>query len=198
MAKLQVRQRLAVTFLAVALVTAFASTAAADTIYLKNGRTIYSESVRVEGDLVFFIQFGGEVSLPMALVEKIVEDENTGPEGTQAPPQTAEPDPDAETVEPEEEETPAEETREYWQDRVRAIADEREQVELQIEDLKRAERAFLFSHRSTADTRRQIEDAEVRLTELDTELSDLQTEARRLGIPAGWLRLDPRRVGGGS
>jgi len=62
---------------------------------------------------------------------------------------------------------------------------------LEIESLRRTERAFLFSQRSTADTRAQIVAAEVRLTELDQEMTDLQTEARRLGIPSGWLRLDP-------
>ena len=60
--------------LAVALL-APAQTAAADTIYLTNGRVIRSESVRVVGDLVIFRQFGGEVTIPAASVLRIVEDD---------------------------------------------------------------------------------------------------------------------------
>ena len=65
------------------------------------------------------------------------------------------------------------------------------EVDLQIEDLRRTERAFLFSKRSTAETRQKIEAAQLRLTELDQEMTDLRAEARRLNIPPGWLRLDP-------
>ena len=49
--------------------------AVADTIYLTNGRVIHTASVRIEGDLVIFQQFGGEVSIPRSAVARIVEDE---------------------------------------------------------------------------------------------------------------------------
>ena len=198
MVKPQAGKRLALTFVAVGLVLAVAATATADTIYLKNGRTIYSSIVRVEGDRVFFIQYGGEVSVPMSLVDRIVEDEKIEPASTPTAPAPAPADPDDPAAAPDPEaDVPVEQTREYWQDRVRSIVAEREQVNLQIEDLKRTERAFLFSHRSTAETRRQLEDAEARLVELDEEMSDLQAEARRSQVPAGWLRVESGGGGGG-
>jgi hypothetical protein len=192
-------------FVVAALALAVATAAVADTIYLKNGRTISSSQVRVEGDRVYFIQYGGQVALPMSLVDRIVEDTTVEPSSTPAPPPTTG---ESEAVESGaadtaegtaegEEEVPEEETRAFWQEQVLAIEAERQQVRLQIEDLRRTERAFLFSHRSTAETRQAIEDAQTRLAELDQEMADLQTEARRAGIPPGWLRL-PGGEGGGS
>lgn len=197
-------QRFVLTFVVAVVALAIAGAAAADTIYLKNGRTIRSSYVRVVGDRVVFIQYGGQVALPMSLVDRIEEDTNVGPSSSPAPPPSsssddtsvgsADPDdPEAATAE---EEVPEEETRAYWQDRVRSIEAEKEQLRLQIEDLRRTERAFLFSHRSTADTRAAIEQAEQRLTELDEEMAALRQEARQAGVPAGWLRLSPGGGGG--
>lgn len=197
MLKPQTTQRWVRSVLAVAIALALANVAMADTIYMKNGRAIRSAHVRVEGDRVIFMQYGGEVSIPLSLVDHIVVDANVEPEGAPPPPPSTADDPQADPAsDPEEEETPPEQTRDYWQDAVGTIVAERSQVDLEIEDLRRTERAFLFSKRSTAETRAQIDAAELRLTELDQEMRDLQTEARRLQIPSGWLRLDPS--GGGA
>ena len=181
--------------LAVTIALAVANAAMADTIYLKNGRSILSSQVRVEGDRVIFLQYGGEVSIPMSMVDQIVTDAEVEPEGTPPPPPpAADPspaDPAANPADPEAPEIPPKETRDYWQNAVARIVADREEEVLEIESLRRTERAFLFSQRSTAETRAQIAAAEVRLTELDQEMTDLQTEARRLGIAPGWLRLDP-------
>lgn len=188
-------QGLVLSVVTAALTLALANVAMADTIYMKNGRSIRSSQVRIEGDQVIFLQYGGEVSIPMSMVDRIVQDENVEPEGAPPPPPAAADDTQVgPATDPEEEETPPEQTtRDYWQGKVRAITAEREEVELQIEDLRRTERAFLFSHRSTAETRTQIVAAQARLAELEQEVTDLQAEARRLNVPPGWLRLDPSR-----
>lgn len=188
-------QGLVLSVVTAALTLALANVAMADTIYMKNGRSIRSSQVRIEGDQVIFLQYGGEVSIPMSMVDRIVKDENVEPEGAPPPPPAAADDTQVgPATDPEEEETPPEQTtRDYWQGKVRAITAEREEVELQIEDLRRTERAFLFSHRSTAETRTQIVAAQARLAELEQEVTDLQAEARRLNVPPGWLRLDPSR-----
>ncbi len=54
---------------------AFAAPAAADTIYLVSGRLIRTASVRVEDGRVHFTQFGGEVSIPLHEVARIVDDD---------------------------------------------------------------------------------------------------------------------------
>jgi hypothetical protein len=196
MLKPHTTQRFVLTFVVAALALSFATAAVADTIYLKNGRQIRSSQVRVEGDRVLFIQYGGEVALPMSIVDRIEQDANVGPTATPpSPSQGTQPEENPEQpATTEEAEVPPEQTREYWQDQVRSIEAEKEQVNLQIEDLRRQERAFLFSHRSTAETRQAIEAAQQHLAELDQQMTDLQTEARRQGIPPGWLRLQP---GGG-
>lgn len=195
-------------------ILALTGSAVADTIYLKNGRTIHTERARVEGDWVVFEQFGSEVRIPVSIVDRVEQDERGGPEPTPTSPPEAMPEPgeeeaeagDAEADEGEaetdegqaeadgedgeaEEEPAPEETRAYWQDRVRAILEERAELEERLQELRREERAFLFSHRSTAETRRQIEDVQERQRELDAEMEELRREARRQGVPPGWLRV---------
>lgn len=175
-----------------------AAAAAADTIYLKNGRVIRTSNVRVEGDKVYFRQYAGTVVIPMTIVDRIEQDEMSGPEASPAagPAGQAADAEDAGSDEVDgpgdaegDEETPPEQTREYWQERVRAIIAERQTTEETLERLRREERAFLFSQRSTADTRRQIEEAQQRLEELDQEMEQLRSEARQEGVPPGWLRV---------
>ena len=182
-----------------------AGVARADTVYLKSGRSIHAESVEIVGDRVVMIQGGNRIELPMAVVERIVPDEEAG--GTAIPTpgeprpatQTPAPTGDAEAGEvpegggeeggaPEAETSGGAETREVWQERVAAIHDEQEQKKQEIEVLRREERAFLFSRRSTAETRQKIAAAEARITALDQALVDLRRDARKKGVPPGWLR----------
>lgn len=178
--------------------------ARADTIYLKNGRVIRSSSVQVEGDRVTFRQYSGMVTIPMSIVDRIEQDPQSGPDATTEPAAeatigTAITSDEAgaageeEAMAGEGEDVPPEQTREYWQERILANTTERQEIQGRIEELRREERAFLFSQRSTAETRRQIEEQQERLAALDQELRDIQEEARRLGIPPGWLRV---QIGG--
>ena len=201
MSKPQLTHRSVLVVAVAALALSFAAPVAADTIYLKNGRSIQTSQVRVEGDRVFFIQYGGEVAISMALVERIVEDANVEPEALPSPPPVQNPAAgsanSADPAGPEGADAPVDtNTAAYWQDRVRTIEAEKNQVLLQIEDLRREERAFLFSKRSTAPTRQKIEDAQERQRELDQEMAELRAEARREGVPVGWLRLPVRGAGG--
>lgn len=180
----------------------------ADTIHFKNGRVMKVDSARIEGDEVVFQFAGNEARIPKALVDKIVKDEAVASptpagddEGTRAPivPSPSEPpvvaEPAAEKADDaasdrdEVEAAAPATTREYWQQKVRDIATEQADIDAQIETLRREERAFLFSHRSTDATTRQIEAAQERRKELDQALKDLRREARRKSIPAGWLRV---------
>ena len=197
--------------LVVCALFAVATSAVADTIYLKNGRTIRTSDTRIEGDNVIFLQYGGEVTIPMSLIERIEEDDAQEPDplpvsqparsgsaaqsGDQADPNAtagaadpnAPPGPDDPRL-----------TKDYWQQELRAFQGERDQLNTRLEELNREERAFLFSRRSTADTRRRIADTNAQLEALDEQEAELRDEARRMNIPAGWLRLDARRsdVGG--
>lgn len=56
-----------------------------DSIYLKNGRVIHSDDVRVDDDRVVFRQLGGYQSIPLALVERIEEDSRVGPTSVRPP-----------------------------------------------------------------------------------------------------------------
>ncbi|MCH7825870.1 MAG: hypothetical protein IH849_13805 [Acidobacteria bacterium] len=178
---------------------AVASTLAADSIYLKNGRVIRTSAVEIVGDRVLFIQFGHPVAIPMSQVDRIVEDDYEDPIVTPASPQpeaAAPPSPATASTGPGTAGTPRapaaadpEQTKDYWQERVRAIHAEATMLALQMQNLRRIERAFLFSHRSTAEIRRRKEDLQARVDANDNALPALRTEARRKGIWPGWLRL---------
>lgn len=200
---------LVIGLLAIVLLICAQQTAAADTIHLKNGRVIRTLRARVDGDQLVFEQYGNEQRIPMALVDKVVRDEpgtqivlpaegaesgrgkgssradkSTGTDVAAAAAETT----GAESVEPEQ-------TEQYWQDKVTAIATERAALEQQMTRLRLEERAFLFSHRSTTETKRKIDAAQKRQGELDDELAQLRRDARRAGVPPGWLRV---RTGSGS
>ena len=197
--------------LVVCAVFALATSAVADTIYLKNGREILTSTTRIEGDNVIFLQYGGEVTIPLSLVDRIEEDEAREPDplpvsqpassgsagqsgdqaGANAAGGAADPNAAPGTVDPKS-------TRDYWQQELRAFQNERDQLTTRLEDLDREERAFLFARRSTASTRRRIDDTNAQLEALDEQETELRDEARRLGIPPGWLRLDSRRGGEGG
>ena len=58
--------------LVVALLTlGHPSLAAADSIYLKNGRVIRTPRTEVVGDKLVFLQYGAEITIPMDLVDRI-------------------------------------------------------------------------------------------------------------------------------
>lgn len=206
--RLQTSSRLLGAVLLLGLVLS-AGMASADTVYLKNGRKLHALRVQVmeaEGKVVLE-QAGNRIEIPLSIVDRIERDaeasevlepdpelvpaesgEEEASESTEA--EAAESEAAEEGEGEEGEETPSEQTRQYWQDAVRAIRDERVLLEDRLEELRREERAFLFSHRSTAETKQQIEQVQARLQELDEEMRDLKREARREGIPPGWLRID--------
>lgn len=178
----------------------------ADTVYLKNGRSLQAQRVEVVGDRVVLQQNGNRVELPMSIVDRIERDaERSAVLGSRVPPTTPPVPPageatgeaaeeaggeeSAEGQEGEQAETPPEQTREYWQEAVKAIQEEKAQIEGGMQELRREERAFLFSHRSTTEVKAKIAQAEQRLRELDEQLTELRSEARRKGIPPGWLRI---------
>ncbi|MFQ5742574.1 MAG: hypothetical protein ACE5HV_03170 [Acidobacteriota bacterium] len=192
----------------VAAVLAVAGMAAADTIYLKNGLVIRTDSARVEEGRVVFEQYGAKIAIPLEVVERVEEDDFKGPAPT-APAMI--PAAEQRPTEPTKEQTPAsaatetsgraahqtaesdavppEQTREYWQELVSAIEAEHEALEDELVFLRRAERAFLFSHRSTAEVKERIRAVNERLAELDEAPALLRREARHRGIPPGWLRI---------
>ncbi len=76
MAMLRLRPLLVVFLLGV---LAGASNASADSVYLKNGRVIRTASAHVDGQHVVFTQYGGEHSIPLSVVERVVVDDRVGP-----------------------------------------------------------------------------------------------------------------------
>ena len=64
---------------AMSLAPGLASSAAGDSIYLKNGRIIRSDDITVDGDRLVFYQHGGHQAIPMSLVDRIEADDWPAP-----------------------------------------------------------------------------------------------------------------------
>ncbi len=186
------------------VVFGLSGTATADSIHMKTGTVIRTAKATIEGDVVVFEQYGSRVAIPLSLVERIVPDDHSGPvaitrdtptrssgtersaaSGTSSAATRATSSAASATSQP----VQPEGTKDYWQDRVRALYRQGEQLAARLKEMRRVERAFLFSHRSTADTRRQIEDVEASIEANEQAKRDLRREARRKGVPPGWLRV---------
>ena len=190
------------TLLLVVIITVagFAATsAAADTVYLKNGRVMRSSMVRVEGDRVYVRLYGGEVSFPMSMVERIEEDNLGEPPPTVVPvPAPAPDDPSADPADPSQDDpadpspgdpaqagadpaadSPPEQTRDYWQNRLQPLKDELERLDGVLVQLRSS---------NAAAVQPQINRAEASRGRAVAQIDVIMAEARRLGVPAGWLR----------
>lgn len=64
---------------AISLAPGVVSDAAGDSIYLKNGRVIRSDDIKIDGDRVIFYQYGGHQVIPMSLVDRIEGDDWPAP-----------------------------------------------------------------------------------------------------------------------
>jgi hypothetical protein len=187
---------------------ALCSIVAADSIYMKTGTVIRTAKATIDGEAVIFQQYGSQVVIPLTLVERVVPDDHTGPvaitrnvrgrsseagessdvSASGAESATGQRE-SADATSPTRATVPPEETKEYWQERVRALHYQGELLEARLKELRRIERAFLFSHRSTADSRRQIEEVQRAIEDNEQAKRDLRREARREGVPPGWLRV---------
>ena len=178
--------------------------AGADTIYMKNGRVITSSFVRVEGDRVYVRLLGGEVGFLLSLVDRIVEDDAVERPSTVVPvpepasdpndpPDQGDPaqgDPDASSdpagqgdpaagADPGDPEPAPEETREYWQNRLAPLNEDLARMDGELQSLR---------SRTGADVEEQIRRLEAARGGVQAQVDTILREARRLGIPPGWLR----------
>ncbi len=187
-----------------ALLSLVVAPAGADTIYMKNGRVITSSFVRVEGDRVYVRLLGGEVGFLLSLVDRIVEDDAVERPSTVVPvpepasdpndpPDQGEPaqgDPDASSdpagqgdpaagADPEDPEPAPEETREYWQNRLAPLNENLARMDGELQSLR---------SRTGADVEAQIRRLETARGRIQAQVDTILQEARRLGVPPGWLR----------
>jgi len=181
-----------------ALLWGFSAAAVADTIYLKNGRVIHTPSAKQVGEKIEFEQFGETVSIPASVVLRIESDDNEEDPVLPAAPAPGGEQQDTDSTEEGdavEEELPPESNPDYWRERILEIRREKDEITENMVVLRREERAFTFSKHNTTAIRLRIEAAQARDKELDQELLDLRREAKRLGVPPGWLRVSAQPTG---
>lgn len=205
----------------VAVCVLFGPVAAADSIYLKNGRVIHCKWTREEGEYLVFGQYGGEVKIPRDAVERVEEDSETEPapaptlsreeyraelvrryaeaglsSPVPGPPEGAESAGSGAASEeapgrrrPGEWRNLSPDTREYWQLRVAAIEDQKARVGAEIDRLPE----YNHLEEKILDGRilwvvQEKERLEALLLDLQADLITVREDARKSGIPPGWLR----------
>jgi len=174
--------------------------ALSDTIYLKSGRIIRTPFSEVVGNKVRFIIRGGEVMLPLSLVEKIVKDaytlppksessaapppptklgqEGTPPEtkGEKAPPSVGTDNPEAQKKQ-----------ATYWIKRREQITESLQKAEAQLSEARRRLRFSVLPQERGALVK-QINQLEKAVEKYRNELNNLGTEAKKHGVLPGELR----------
>ncbi|MGH9777430.1 MAG: hypothetical protein ACRD5I_03375 [Candidatus Acidiferrales bacterium] len=89
---------------------------------------------------------------------------------------------------------PKEQTPEYWQERLKPLREELAKVDQELQasrsgQNRAASNAIDVSGNAPGvDVRDTIARLEQRRADLQRQIEDIQTEARRMGIPAGWVR----------
>jgi hypothetical protein len=201
------------------------SPAEADTVYLKNGRTIQTDWTRIEGEYLVLVQYGGEVRIPLHAVERVESDEETSPPplptpsqaeyrealvrryaeaGLSSPVRDAGNGPAPTGGDGPSRAIPAEpagheaedwrnlspDTHEYWQLRMAEIRDRIAVIESEIDRLPK----YNHFEEKILDGRilwvvQEKERLEGVLLGLQADLGVVREDARKAGIPPGWLRL---------
>lgn len=82
---------------------------------------------------------------------------------------------------PQQPQTPPEETREYWQNRVRPLRTQLARLDRELAGLRNRAR-------TDPDAARQLRDTEQARDDVMSQLQATEQEARRLNVPPGWLR----------
>ncbi len=89
---------------------------------------------------------------------------------------------------------PKEQTPEYWQERMKPLREEMARVDQQLQQLRSGQNQAASNAINVntdapgVDVRDTIQRLEQRRADLQRQFEDLQTEARRAGVPPGWVR----------
>jgi len=180
------------------LLSLVAAPAAADTIHMKNGRVITSSSVRVEGDHVYIRLLGGEVRLPLSLIDRIVVDEaieepasvvpgrepasapnSPAGQGAPAPGDPRDPAGQGDPAEEADPEAPGPETRQYWENLLDPLNEELAGID---SDLQR------YRRRTGSDAEASILRLVAERGGVQAQINTILQDGRRLGVPSDWLR----------
>jgi len=178
-----------------------------DTIYLKNGQKIRTSYAEIKGDKVSFSQFGGIVSLPMSLVDRIESDRFIEPEkgsalapssaSTPTTPETsttAEQQPAQEGKQPPAQESkesdPEQEKKdpEYWIKKKQELTQRLAQAEKELQEAKHDNFATRYAGGALERSIKRIESLENEIARLKLETANLETEAKKYGILPGVFR----------
>ncbi|MGH9788579.1 MAG: hypothetical protein ACRD4U_07760 [Candidatus Acidiferrales bacterium] len=153
------------------------------------GATAASEARRKpkvwSNDEIELLVRGGRIStVGEATIEAAPSEEAAAAEGAAAEDAEAPPAP----------QTPKEQTSEYWQERLKPLREEMAKVDQELQGLRSnqnraASNAIsITTNAPGVDVRDTIARLEQRRADLQRQIEDIQSEARRMGIPPGWVR----------
>ncbi len=90
--------------------------------------------------------------------------------------------------------TPKEQTPEYWQERLKPLREQQAKIDQELQGLRSGQNraasnaVSLSTDAPGVDVRDTIARLEQRRADIQRQIEDIQTEARRQGVPPGWVR----------
>lgn len=168
-----------------------------DTIYLKNGQKIRTSYAEIKGDKVFFTQFGGVVSVPMSLVDRIESDRFAEPAKSTVSASPLSPTPATPAIAGEQQ--PAQESKEvdserqkketeYWIKRKQKLTQRLADAEKELQTARHDNFATRYAGGALERSIKRIEALEKEIAQLKQDIANLEDEARRYSIPPGVFR----------
>jgi hypothetical protein len=172
-----------------------------DTIYLRNGEKIQTSYAEVKGNQVIFSKFGGRISLPMTLVDRIESDSYAEPaKSTEAAPasttvrtsSTPSSSPSTRSGDQDSAQRRIEmqkKNAQYWVKRKQELTKQLNEAEQKLQAARANNLAMRYAGGAgLALSGQQIEALEREIAQLREQLDNLEDEARRYGIAPGVLR----------
>jgi hypothetical protein len=168
-----------------------------DTIYLKNGEKIQTSYAKVVGNQIVFSKFGGTISLPMSLVDRIESDNFIEPKQSSEAAPTTSPAPAPSTTRTLPTTSSSTQNRldmqkrnaQYWTKRKEELTKRLNEAEQKLQAARTNNLALRYAGGAgLAQTSQQVEALEREIAQLREQLANLEDDARKFGISPGVLR----------
>jgi hypothetical protein len=168
-----------------------------DTIYLKNGEKIQTSYAKVVGNQIVFSKFGGTISLPMSLVDRIGSDNYIEPKQSSEAAPTSSPVPAPSTTRT----LPATSSSaqnsidmqkrndQYWTKRKEELTNRLNEAEQKLQAARTNNLALRYAGGAgLAQSSQDVDALEKEIAQLREQLANLEDDARKYGISPGVLR----------
>lgn len=172
-----------------------------DTIYLKNGEKIQTSYAKIVGNQIVFSKFGGMISFPMSLVDRIENDSYIEPKQSSegAPTSSTAPAPSTTRTLPATSSSAQDSSQnrlemqkrndQYWTKRKEELTNRLNEAEQKLQAARTNNLALRYAGGAgLAQSSQDVDALEKEIAQLREQLANLEDDARKYGISPGVLR----------